>query len=201
LLDPTRQHGFGTRLLGALLGHLAKSLDYTDISVQEVLAEHRLLLSGKSLGRLDVFGTGTWTTSTGATGNWLLAIEAKIDAGEGDNQLERYDEWINAHSAGREVFRVFLTPSGRGSGAEGTDWLPMSYLDLVRVFRKQYPQLRDRHGFHFLRYYLTGFLKDICRWNVPVAVPDTCDDPYGMVSYLKTVHSSNRGERTHDSAG
>jgi PD-(D/E)XK nuclease superfamily len=199
LLSPSQTHGLGTRLLAALLSHLAKSPDAA-ISANEVRPEHRLVLSGKYLGRLDVFGTGNWVKGSDTAG-WLLAIEAKIDADEGDKQLARYDEWINANRLGRDVFRVFLTLTGRRPEAEGSEWTPMSYLELVRVFREQYPLLRDCPGFHFLRFYLTGVLKDICRWKVPVPAPEACNDTYGVVSYLKTVHCSTRGESTNDARG
>jgi hypothetical protein len=199
LLNPSQPHGFGSRLLDALLSYLLKSACTT--TAQAVLAEHRLMLSGKSLGRLDIYCEGNWLTDSGNSGNWVLAIEAKIDAGESDKQLDKYDEWIKANCGNRDSIRVFLTPEGRLPESEVPGWIPMSYLTLVCVFREQYPHLRDKPGFHFLRFFVTGILKDICRWKVPVAVPEMCDDPYGVVSYLKTVHHSIRGESHHDSVG
>jgi PD-(D/E)XK nuclease superfamily len=202
LLHPAQQHGLKSYLLDALLVHVAKSTGHRNVVVQEMLSEHRLDLSGKSLGRLDVFGTGTWITSDGVPGNWLLAIEAKIDAMEGDKQLERYNDWIDTFYCDNwETFRIFLTHEGRCPEANVTNWIPMSFLDLVRVFREPYSQLRDRVGFQFLRFYLTGVLKEICRWKVPVAAPESCDDPYGVVTYLKAIHRSSRGERIHDPVG
>jgi hypothetical protein len=91
---------------------------------------------------MDIYGIGSWTTPNGIAEDWLLAIEAKIDAREGENQLERYDEWIDAHSGNRSIFRVFLTPDRRQG--EATSWTPMSFLDLVRVFREPYLQLRGK---------------------------------------------------------
>jgi hypothetical protein len=80
LLNPSQPHGFGSRLLDALVSYLAKSPRIT--AAQEVFAEHRLALSGKSLGRLDIYCEGNWNTNNGNSGSWLLAIEAKVDAGE-----------------------------------------------------------------------------------------------------------------------
>jgi hypothetical protein len=191
LLDPRRAHGLGTNLVEALLGYLAKSKADGNLVVDNMLSEHRVDLGSKSLGRMDIFGTGRWTAPNGSPGTWLLAIEAKIDASEGERQLDRYDRWIDAHRGNRAIFRVYLTPEGRRAESEGTDWTPLSFLDLVRVFRGPYIRLRQKPGFHFLRYYLTGILMDICRWELPVGAPESCEDPYGFVDYLKTVRTSN----------
>jgi hypothetical protein len=191
LLHPAQSHGLGACLVDALMTHLAKDENPSQLSVHEMLTEYRVVFGGEYLGRIDVFGTGTWTTSRGTPQKWLLAIEAKIDAAEGDQQLEKYDEWIDAHRGDRAAYRVFLTPEGRRP--EAADWIPMSFLDLVRVFRKPYLQLRERPGFHFLRFYLTSVLKDICRWKIPLGDTEACEDPYGVVDYLKTAQSSSQG--------
>jgi hypothetical protein len=200
LLHPAHGHGLDTCLIQALLDHLAAPKSYAKVTVQTMEKEYPLVLSGKELGRIDVYGTGSWTTSTGVQANWLLAIEAKIDAGEGDKQLQRYDEWINAHRGNREVFRVFLTPDGRPPEADIPHWTRLSFHQLACVFRKPYLQLRDRPGFHFLRFYLTGVLRDICGWNIPAGNPESCDDP-SIVAYLKVICSFSQGEPTCDRIG
>jgi hypothetical protein len=201
LLHPRKDHGLGIHLLDALLSHLIKTDDYTQVQVTELLPEYRIVFGNEYLGRLDVFGTGTWVASNGASTNWLLAIEAKIDASEGDKQLENYDKWLDAYCADQQVFRVFLTPEGRHPEAEVSGWHPLSFLDLVRVFRKPFEVLRDRTGFYFLRYYLTGILKDICRWRIPWGSAESCEDPYGFVDYLQTVRATSQGECRHANCG
>lgn len=200
LLDPRQSHDLKTCLLNTLLGRVAYSTPPSNVNVHEMRSEYPLFLYDKRLGRIDVYGTGTWITGDRMPSSWLLAIEAKIDAREGDGQLERYDKWIEARRGNRYAVKVFLTPEGRQPEAAVTGWVPLSFLELVRIFREPYPQLRDRCGFHLLRFYLTGILKDICRWKIPVGGTDCCDDPYGIVDYLKTVRSSNQGER-HGSTG
>lgn len=200
LLDPQQSHGLKTTLIDALLTHSADSTSVSKVYVHEMQSEYPLLLNKKHFGRIDIYGTGTWKGDEEMPGNWLLAIEAKIDAREGDGQLESYDRWIEAQQGNRHPIKVFLTPEGRPPEAAVTGWVSLSFLELVRIFRNPYSQLRDRPGFHLLRFYLTGILKDICRWKLPVEVTGCCDDIYGVVDYLKIVRSSSQGER-HGSVG
>jgi hypothetical protein len=116
-------------------------------------------------------------------------IEAKIDAQEGDSQLEDYDEWIEKELGHQgNVWRVFLTPDGRPAETS-TIWPPLSFLELACILRAELPQLQDRPGYHFLRYYLTGVLKDVYRWNLPVHDPAHAVDAYGFLHYLRSIRA------------
>jgi len=73
-------------------------------------------------------------------------------------------------------------------------------LDLPpgRSEQEVYGELRDKQGFHFLRYYLAGVLQDVCGW--PREVTKDTPDPYAVVSYLKAVCNSREEGPHHDSA-
>jgi hypothetical protein len=207
LLDPRQPHGFESCLSEALLSHLLKSEGPAKLQVEEVAKEKNAVVSGEQ-GRIDVFATGTWEGSAywpsfrarnweptvGSPVRWMLVIEAKIDASEGDRQLEHYDEWIAGNHDDRRPIRVFMTPEGRPPEAQPSDWIPFSFLDLVRVFRQPYVRLRDKPGFHFLRFFLTGILKDILRWEIPVPAAEACANPYDVVALLRTSHKAHAGE-------
>lgn len=139
-----------------------------------------------------MFAEGEWQDD-GKPVRWVLAVEVKITAPEGEGQLAKYGKWLDSYAHKRQVdhvirsypsnrlamqestyarkrqvdhvIRVLLTPDGRTgeSGADG--WQPLSFLELVRVFRNVYEELRDAPGFHFLRFYLAGVLQDVCRWR------------------------------------
>src|SRR5439155_21468593 len=116
---------------------------------------------------------------------WVLIIEAKIDAAEGEEQLAKYEDWLARHAPGRHQLLVFLTPTGyRGESSTG-EWQTLTYLDLVRIFREVLGELKDKHGYHFLRYYLAGVLRDICRWPLPIQADAA--DPHAVASYVKSV--------------
>jgi hypothetical protein len=198
LLDPTKneEHGFGDALLAALLARLADRDHFDRFQVERVTAEH-FLEGSAGTGRLDVLAEGEWE-SMGERVRWTLVIEAKVDAWEGEGQLDKYDEWFHSHAADRQTYRVFLTPDGRPPETGDDDWEAMSFLELVRIFRSVYGGLRLAPGFHFLRFYLAGVLQDVC--SLPRNVREDAPDPYAVASYLKIVHDSHTKGASHDAA-
>ena len=129
--------------------------------------------------------------------SWLLVIEAKIDAEEDEEQLSQYDDWIERYyPRPTEVIRVFLTPDGREpqTSSDSAEWEVLKFVDLAAVFRRV-SGLQDRPGYHFLRYYLTGVLRDICR--LPVPISSDCENPYAAVDYLKSVLGIREMEDGH----
>lgn len=178
LLDPRKEHGFGSVLIDALLSRISgKSLP---TEVRRV--EGELPLGGH--GRLDLFVEGDWIGADGQRNPWALLLEAKIDAWEGDDQLSRYERWLDKHalSHGCETFRVFLAPIGRHSDTSTQDWSSLSFEELAETFRSVLGKLTRTPGYHFLRYYLAGVLRDVCQWPIPIR--SDCPDPYSVLSYL-----------------
>lgn len=198
LLDPRKddEHGFGNTLLAALLGHLAGRDHFDRLQVERVVGEH-FLDGSAGEGRLDVLAEGEWE-NMGERVRWTLVIEAKIGASEGEGQLDKYDEWLDLHAGDRETYRVFLTPDARPPKTGCEEWKAFSFLELVKTFRKVYGELRHAPGFHFLRFYLAGVLQDVC--GFPRNIGEDAADPYGVASYLKTVHDSPREDAHHDLA-
>ena len=125
---------------------------------------------------------------------WVLVIEAKVDALEGDEQLHKYEEWLRSNAARREPFLIFLTPKGRPPETGNEEWESLSFLDLVRTFRGVYVELRNKPGFHFLRFYLAGVLQDVCGLFRNVKK----DDPYAIASFLKSVQEPHSERASHD---
>lgn len=190
LLDPNnREHGFGDQLLRTFLGHLTAPRQFDAIFIERV--EKEVLIDwGDREGRLDILADGEWRSAETGANKWTLVIEAKIDAWEGNDQLSRYDDWLLRHRADREILRVFLTPDGRKATTSDEEWVPLSFPQLVQIFRKVYDNLREAPGFHFLRFYLAGVLQDVCRLPRNFKVTEDCPDPYFLLSYLKTATDS-----------
>lgn len=195
LLDPKGEHGFGATLLAALLRRLSGRDCAETLRVELVESEVPIDGSGAK-GRLDVLVEGAWEDEE--RDGWILVIEAKVDAWEGEEQLQKYEKWLQSNAAGREVFRVFLTPDGRPPETGVEEWESLSFLELVRSFRLVYSGLHGTPGFHFLRFYLAGVLQDVCHW--PRNVADGTADPYAVASYLKIVHEFRSGGTSHDVA-
>lgn len=180
-----QEHGFGNQLLEALLRHLLKDRQIRLTHVDQVESEYPVDYgpARTEVGRIDVLAKGRWE-EMGKEVSWLLVIEAKIDAEEGEEQLSQYDDWLERYPEPIEVLRVFLTPDGRAPQTSSAEWQVLKFVDLASVFRRV-SGLQDRPGYHFLRYYLTGVLRDICR--LPVPISSHSKNPYTAVDCLKSV--------------
>ena len=123
-----KERGFGAQLLEALVLHLPESGAVRLTRVERVESEVPIRCgpSLKDAGRIDVLAEGAWDEA-GMEASWLLVIEAKIDAGEGEEQLSSYDGWIDGQTHTRKL-RVFLTPNGQ-TPRTGTEWQTLSFLD------------------------------------------------------------------------
>jgi hypothetical protein len=184
LVNPKAEHGFGEKLLATLLQRLTRRDRIDTLSAEHVTSEYPIAGADEK-GRLDVLAEGTWDED-GKQVRWVLVIEAKVDAWEGETQLEKYEQWLSPYAAERRVdrlLRVFLTPDGRAAESGADEWEPLSYPDLVRTFRPGYAELRDSAGFHFLRFYLAGVLQDIC--GCPRRTAEDAPNPYVVLDYLK----------------
>src|SRR5205807_462089 len=106
-------------------------------------------------GRLDLLAEGQ-SNYAGTLVSWVLAIEAKIDAFEGESQLDKYDHWLDRYAGDRQLLRIFLTAEGRSPENSTNKWRPLSFLELVRILRAPYGALKQTAGFEFLRFYLAG---------------------------------------------
>lgn len=63
---------------------------------------------------------------------YILCIENKIDTGEHDNQLARYQKTIEEAFPDHKVTYIYLSPSGAESSIPDT-WLSMGYSDVIRI--------------------------------------------------------------------
>lgn len=195
LLDPSKEHGFGATLLEALLRDL--SPDKQNGHPAHVKVESESYLSNGN-GRVDIRLTGKWDERRNGPG-WLLLIEAKIKAREGKDQLSRYDKdaqgWKKKNRGG-QVHKLYLTAavSDRGqSTRKKSGWEHRNYGQLMKVFWSTASKKSDAEGFHLLRHYLTGVLKDIMDWPIPITKDNV---PYETLSLLPSVSSqrSVKGE-------
>jgi len=180
-----REHGFGFQLLKSLLLSLVEGRQIVLTHVDKVESEY-LVYCGPAFaqgGRMDILPEGRWE-ELGNEASWRLVIEAKIDAEEGEEQLSLYDAWLEHCPQPAQVLRVFLTPEGRQPKTSSAEWQVLSFVKLASIFRRA-GGLQDRPGYHFLRYYLTGVLRDVCR--LPVPISSNCENPYRAVDYLQSV--------------
>lgn len=192
-----REHGFRHELLEALVRHLTEDRTISQISVSRVESEWPIYCGplAADMGRIDVLAEGKWQKNSTELA-WRLVIETKIDADEAEEQLSRYDSWLDPYpERTHETLRIFLTPDGREPDTSAAEWRAFSFVELASLFRRVATGLQGRPGYHFLRYYITGVLRDIC--GVPIPIVPNCDDPYRAVDCLRSVLGVAEQETGH----
>jgi len=103
--------------------------------------------------------------------------------------LARYNSailrWQAKHGIHNEdVCRIFLTPKGR-EASTAEDWKALSFSQLARALCDAANSLRNKPGYHYLRFYVAGILKDILR--LAIAKSPTRGDPgrYRLLGFLE----------------
>lgn len=131
LLDPNESHGLGSLFLRAVVMDLLSQMP-----------QDRRPLSPVDLDGAELHGVEIrreWRhidiLITCERPRFVIAIENKVDSGEGRNQLAKYEETIRKEFAevAQPIF-VFLTREGDEASDE--DWVSYSYADLHRVLSR-----------------------------------------------------------------
>jgi DNA polymerase-3 subunit epsilon len=111
--SPDRAHGLGVSALRALVTLALDALDgETDRAAPQALEDVRCWREhplGAGLRAPDV--RCEWSDADGTP--WVLLVEDKLDAAEGDAQLWDYLDWMRHHRPGHRRLLVYLTPDGR----------------------------------------------------------------------------------------
>ncbi len=188
LMNPDEDHGFKEALLRVFLGKIFMEMPH-EPQLHDVRIECELI-SGETRDRLDIFMRGKWTLPDDKIEEWMVIVEAKVEADEGEDQCERYENLLQERiSFSDHHALVFLTPDqGRmpetKSKCGGPQWIPISFITLMSLFRTQLPKLDKKPGIEFLRLYMTGVLKDLYLLNCGNIT--TKDDIYRISEYLSS---------------
>jgi hypothetical protein len=185
LMDPGGDHGFEDILLRAFLKRIFGLDTEPQLSNVSIMSEIR---AGENRDRLDVLMKGMWTVSGRKTEKWMVVVEAKIEATEGEDQCARYVDHLreDIESADRHRF-VFLTQDGRApvtqSKITSVKWMSLSFIQLMALIGRRLHKLTGRPGFEILRHYMTGVLKDLYQLNCGEPIRER-DDIYSIGEYL-----------------
>jgi hypothetical protein len=131
LLSTSEHHKQGKLFLNAFLSLIDPCI--------QVGSAHRVHVSreraaGNGSGRMDIV--------IECKPDWLVVIENKLDASEGDAQLSRYSNWLKKQNFHKKKYLVFLTPSGREAvTGERDSYKRLSYIDLAEVFHPLLDQI------------------------------------------------------------
>jgi len=164
LMDPDGNHEFGDILLRSFLHEVFALSCVPELSDVTIDCE---TVNSETRDRLDICMRGKWLLSSGKIKKWLVIVEAKVNADEGEDQCARYEKQCYAKIASSDQYAfVFLTRNGL-KPKTGTirSWKLCTFIRLMALFRTQLPELTDKQGFYVLRHYMTGVLKDLYQLN------------------------------------
>lgn len=150
LFDPNETHGLGDYFLKKIIQNVVNShpLDSRPISIFEL--DRLELDDAVVLRESDNIDLLIFSKSA----KLVFVIENKIDSGEHDDQLKRYEKTVNSkYPDYRKVF-TYLTPYGDTPSENG--WVPLSYEYIHSVIKSI---LENRELSNRCRVYLEDYLK------------------------------------------
>lgn len=143
LLDCHGSHGQGKYFLECFLDCLRKILENSEVCALNIKNNHfkngyqtipeesfwEEEQSSKQVkeSRIDIVIDGR---------DFLLFIEAKIDAGEGESQIPRYKKIIETYAGKREYGLIFLTPDGRKDKNKTKGVATLSWMQFANYLEK-----------------------------------------------------------------
>lgn len=168
LLDHNETHGFGNDIFVEFCKKIhfqAKSAEY------DVNAE---LWNQDKNNRYDIRISGKRTRGT-ANPDFLIAIEAKINAGFGKDQLKRYDKDLKNKTD--NLMKICLTKEKIDGDDLPKDWIALTWKDVVALLWNAIKGKKNRPGYEYVRYYISSIYQDIYQNNVKYSdIYDFIDD-------------------------
>lgn len=157
LLDHNETHGFGKDIFVAFCKKIrfqAKSADY------DVNAE---LWNQDKNNRYDIRISGKRTRGT-ANPDFLIAIEAKINAGFGKDQLKRYDKDLKNKTD--NLMKICLTKEEIDEDDLPKEWISLAWKDIATLLWEAIKGQKDKAGYEYVRYYISSIYQDIYQNNI-----------------------------------
>lgn len=166
LLNPNRPHGLGDFPLREFLyeicswaSKLALPVSLVDVHLMQ-LDRSRIQREWR---RIDLLIELPASSGEGGT---VIAVELKIDAPEGGDQLERYKADVEKHFDDQwdKIF-VFMTPDGRKPSSDyGDGWLPVGLEGLLSAWDKIVPMAGENaEGRALLKAYIKMIRRHILK--------------------------------------
>lgn len=163
LLDPGNNHDFGHTLVKYIVKYFNDKYfsNPGDTKIPDIITGIKFKVDSEYLiesGRLDILITINDTRS-----DYLIAIEAKVNAKESPYQLHKYQKELEKRFNNNCTF-IFLSRRGVPKPS-ASKWIQLSYLELAMILLKAYHDkdinLRDKPGGLFLTLFIRSLIKDV----------------------------------------
>ena len=126
LLAPNENHGLNDSVIKGFFQFAATSFNNTaDDIFGTLLMDYRSFNIWRERHHIDILAVSDKEKH-------VLCIENKIDTGEHDNQLARYQKTVTESFPGYKATYIYLSPLGSESSLADT-WLSMGYGDVIQI--------------------------------------------------------------------
>lgn len=125
LLTPNENHGLNDGIIKGFIQFAVTSFSGSNDIFDTLLMDFRSFNILREWHHIDVLAISDKE-------KYILCIENKIDTGEHDNQLARYQKVLEQAFPDYKKTYIFLSPSGVESSIPDT-WISMSYNDVINI--------------------------------------------------------------------
>ncbi len=166
LLDPQETHRLGDRILKGFLANAVRNVSsgITPLKIHlSQIADTRVYrevsVKGSKIGRIDIL------IETVIDGNpWVIAIENKVDAKQGTDQLKIYRIYCeNKYKNSKQLF-IYLTPNGDEDPADDR-WITSTYKEILDSLASIEDEIRNADEHSDFSFALLNYL-DILRSDI-----------------------------------
>lgn len=170
LLDPQETHRLGDRILKGFLANAVrnKNLDITPLKIHlsqitDTRVYREVSVKGSKGGRIDIL---IETVIDGQ--NWVVAIENKVDAKQGEGQLGRYRKHCEeTYKKTSQLLLIYLTPNGSEEPEEPEDsfWITVTYKEILESLAPIEGEIKNADDHSDFSFALLNYL-DILRSDI-----------------------------------
>lgn len=157
LLDHNETHGFGKKVFETFCKKIpfqAESANY------DVNAE---LWNQDKNNRYDIRISGKRTKGI-VNPDFLIAVEAKINASFWKDQLKRYNKDLGSKS--KNLIKICLTKEKLDEKNLTKGWISLTWKDIAALLWEAIKGEKDKAGYEYVRYYISSIHQDIYRNNI-----------------------------------
>ncbi len=132
-LTPYENHGFGDKILKGFVQYAIKNSPDDEDIFSTLLMDYHDFIIQREWHNIDILAVSDEF-------KFLLCIENKIDSGEHDNQLNRYQKIIDEYYPDYKKYYIFLSPTGIESTIPEY-WISMSYENVLQIIENNINRL------------------------------------------------------------
>lgn len=189
LLTPNENHGLSDSILKGFIQSVISVYDRDEyVNISTLLMDFQSFILYRERYNIDLLAISDKE-------KFVLCIENKIDAGEHDNQLARYQKTIEEAFPGYKAVYIYLSPAGIEPSLPDT-WISMSYSKVVEIIESACKKRKLAPDVELLiNHYIETIRRDVVGDK---RLTDICAEIYKRHKRALDLIYENKPDRTSD---